>query len=358
MLHQKNPRSSRANQAVGIAAYQAPLLVLEQREQLSAVNDTVTVGANERSTTVDVLANDTGSSKTLVSVSNPTGGGAVSIVNGKALYSLMAPYSSLAEYTAANNEVLNKINAWHVDEVAAIITHYQGVTNAITRFGNFLDGWSSPAGSMFGTIVTNAGGAFGPSGSIAGKALNYLGNAYASNVGASNQSLIQAAIQTAANDQSAAITGAGIAKQAFMDSYNAQLQTTPNPTVLTGGTFQYTMTEMVTIRTPSGYVTTIAQPSTATVTVSMNVTNYFAMTQSVNGWRAGNLAALNQHVWSSAPDLNKLYGQTLLGYAQSRGWTVTWWQSLGYWHAAVTDIPFVLDATDIATELNAIGYRQ
>ena len=65
----------------------------------------------------------------------------------------------------------------------------------------------------------------------------------------------------------------------------------------------------------------------------------------------------SMHIYAGTPNLDKIYGDVLRTYASQRGWTVTWWQSLGYWNAAVPDIPFILDATDIASELNRIGYR-
>ena len=80
----------------------------------------------------------------------------------------------------------------------------------------------------------------------------------------------------------------------------------------------------------------------------------------LNNFRSGNCCsnsgALNMHTYAGTPDLDRIYGGILLAYASNRGWTVTWYQSIGNWHAGVTDFIF-LDAQDIADELNRIGYR-
>ena len=97
--------------------------------------------------------------------------------------------------------------------------------------------------------------------------------------------------------------------------------------------------------------------SSATVSVSLDVTDYSEMITNIDTWSAAHSAELSMHSYPGTPDLDEIYASTLLSFASQQGWVVTWQSITSYWYAAVTDIPFVLDATDKASELNAIGYQ-
>lgn len=332
--------------------------VLEGRILLSAVNDSVAVATGGTSVAVNVLANDTGDFLSIVSVDTPTNGGMATITGNEIQYALPVMARSLAEFTAANNTAVLAIANWHTTEVGQINAHYNAVFATIGRFGSFLDGWVGGMGTL--TEITGAaGGAAGGYADVAAKALGYLASAYTANVSAGNADIILAAQQAAATSQAAEIAAAAAKAQSLTDSLNAQLLNVPNPIHHTNDSFTYTIVEFVLLPMPGtpGVTMPVPAESSATVSVSLDVTDYSEMITNVDNWTAEHSAELSMHSYLSTPDLDEIYANTLLNFASQQGWVVTWQSSTNYWYAAVTDVPFVLDATDIASELNAIGYQ-
>jgi hypothetical protein len=332
--------------------------LLERRQLLSAVNDSVTIPANQTSIVVDVLANDTGMSPSIASVGQPTSGGMTSVSDAKVSYTLPVMTKSLADYTAANNTAISAIANWQATEIGQISNFYSAVNSEISRFGTFLGGWVGGM-STVGGMATGVGEALGGYAAVGGKAISLLATAYGSHLNSSNADIIAAAQQLCADQQAAGVLAAQGAALAMTNSLNAQLVQVPNPTVYTSDSFTYVESEMVMVPMMGmpGMMFPMSVQSTATVTVAMNVTDYSAMVNNVNNWVANNSGILAMHTYAGTPDLNQIYGGILLTYASQRGWTVTWQNSTNYWYAAVTDFLF-LDATDIASELNRIGYRQ
>ncbi len=332
--------------------------VLEGRVLLSAVNDSLAIAAGETSGTVDVLANDTGEFLSIVMVDAPTNGGMATVVGDEVQYSLPVMAKSLAEFTAANNAAVLAIANWHTTEVGQINTHYNAVFATINRFGSFLDGFAVGM-SKLGGMAGSAGSAMGGYAGVAAKALGFLASAYAANTSASNADIILAAQQAAVDSQTTEIAAAAAQAQSLTDSLNAQLLNVPNPTQYSNDSFSYTIVEYILLPMSGmpGMTMPVPVESSATVSVTLNVTDYSEMVANVENWMSVHSAEMSMHSYPGTPDLNQIYATTLLSFASQQGWTVTYWNITSSWHAAVTDIPYWVDATDIASELNAIGYQ-
>lgn len=96
--------------------------------------------------------------------------------------------------------------------------------------------------------------------------------------------------------------------------------------------------------------------SSAIVTVAINRFDFSSAIASIDSHRE----SLEHLLYVPTPfeDVTAAYGEMLKGVAQGQGWELTLWEFQGYvpyWDAGATDWPW-WDATDIADELNAIGY--
>jgi hypothetical protein len=102
-------------------------------------------------------------------------------------------------------------------------------------------------------------------------------------------------------------------------------------------------------------------PSTATVAVTMNVTDYSSIVSNINAFDTSNSSLLTMHVYRDS-DITKIYGAMLVDYAATRGWAIIYYPNqppTGFspWAYYSTDWPFMIDGVDIVQELNSINYR-
>ena len=262
----------------------AEIGILDTRILLSAVNDSATLSGTQNSVEIDVLGNDTGMSKSIVSVgnrTNNTNGGMVSSSNGKLTYSIQSvQIKSLSQYTTANNEAIGEITAWHTSEIGYIAKYYAAVSSTIERFGKFLNKFTSGFGTL-GTLAGNIGTYFGGYYAAAGKAIGFLASAYGANVGASYTVVIAAAQQFASDAMDFEIALADQWQQVLIDSLNTQINHVPNPKFYGNDTFTYTMSELQ-MTSMMGMMMMVPVQSTATVSVAANITDYSAMVMNIN----------------------------------------------------------------------------
>lgn len=338
---------------------------LEDRLLFSAVNDVASLSGSQSSIEIDVLANDTGLATGVASVSSPTNatnGAMVTVSNGKITYSLPAAMmaKTLGDYSAALARAELLISNWHATEQGQIATHYSAVNTSIDRFATFLGGAVSDlsaAGGAAGGVGTYLGGGS----AIAGKAIGFLAQAAAANIGASNTAVINAAHQKAAIAQAQAVAAAAQHAQQLTDSLAAQIAQVGSPKIYSDDSFTYVGVEMQMVPMPGmpGMMMMTPVSSMATVSVTVALTDYSAMVMNVNNWQSAHQSEM--HMYAGAPDLDRIYGDMLRSYATSQGWAIVWQgpniSFTPHWYCAMTDWPFILDGTDIASELNSIGYQ-
>lgn len=334
---------------------------LEPKTLLSAVDCSVTIPANQTTITF-VPPVDTTHTIDWEVATQPAHGTASWVNNpstgyDQLTYSLAVAPQSLAGYVAANNSVQSAISLWATTEIGQISAYYGAVNTAIGQFGFFLNNWSNGV-SLLGNIASGAGGATGNPGLAAGGfALSLLTTAYSANTSGGIADIVSAAQQACADQQAVAIANVATKVGAFNTSYAAQLALVPNPTVYTSDSFKYSVEDMFMTMPPGSMMPTYTyQWSTATVSVSMNVSDYSAMIRNVNAWLDANSGALNMHMMPKLT-ISDIYAGILLDYASDRGWTETYHPSTNSWGGDATDWPFMFDSEDIAQELNRIQYH-
>lgn len=341
----------------------------ESRLLLFAVNDSASLSGTQTSVEIDVLANDTGTNKSVVSVgprTSNTNGGMVSLnSNGKLTYSIYAAgIKTLADYTNSNNSAIADINRWHATEVGLIARYYDAINGTIDRFGAFLGNHASGIATL-GGFVGAAVDLVGGYPKAAGMVVGFLASAHASNLGSSNAVIIAAAKQLASARMGVEIDLAGQWANDLLDNLALQNSYVPNPKTYGNDSFTYTINEMwwtVMPGMPGMLMPTYTQ-SSATVSISANITDYRAMVMNIDSWRSSTQSHLNFHKYSGNLDLNRMYGSTLLRYASSRGWSLIYadyslFQTGNYWLSPYSPVipNGQLDGQDVADELNAIGY--
>lgn len=341
----------------------------EQRLLLFAVDDSASLTGSNTSVVIDVLGNDPGVFKKVDSVGvrtyNTNGGVVTFNPDGTLTYSVYAgsEVKALADYTTANNNAIAAITAWHTTEVGRITNHYSAVSATIDRFGEFLQLHSGGLG-ILGTAAGQATSAyFGLNPEAVGKVVAFLSCAYAANQNAGYRSIIADAQQIASDACGFEITVADDWQQILFDSLNRHISYYPSPNTYGNDSFTYTMSEikLTPMASMPGMLVPTIVSSTATVNISANVQDYSAMVVNIDRWVSSSQGWLNNHKYPEINDLNKMYGETLMSYATSKGWEVVWELK----HASFTDYHWNgayslwpgLDAGNIADELNAIGFR-
>jgi hypothetical protein len=178
----QEPRNSRRASKSPDRRVSAQVEQLESRRLLSAVNDSVTIPANQTSITFNVLNNDTAQAPMLWEVTEGTFGMVTFYHDGTVNYTFGRMTKSLADYTAANNNANNMITDWQTGQIAYITAYYDATSAAIAQFGSYLNSWPG-AISTLGGLAADAGGLGNNTYTAAGAfALNLVATAYAENL--------------------------------------------------------------------------------------------------------------------------------------------------------------------------------
>jgi hypothetical protein len=381
---------------------------LEQRLCQTAVPDTATLSANTKEApfvVVNVLANDTGmfpaiaelktidGQTTPLQTSNRDNNAHVECVRDntgaiKALkYSLPSPTVTIGDYNAACAAASGGISEWADQERKEIGRYYDAVRTTIVRLAEFLED-SAAKLEFCGSLADLAGdlaGASGASGGgAAGKVVQLFFDACKNKQCRTFQDAVNVANQKSFDDEKIqedkVNSKAKELQKNLQDLMKGQL-----PKTYTDDTFKYVGSEFRRTSKPVPGVSSGSIFSQATVTINMRFDDYRAITQQVTDWKKNNLDGLG-HLINGDLNLDTVYGDTLLAFANRAGAGVTWdangqrWQGIskasgvlvtfympvypysGQYYGIPFSIggylePSTCSGFDIADELNKFGYK-
>jgi hypothetical protein len=327
--------------------------ILELRRLLSAVNDSATLPANSNSVAFNIFDNDSNKPNLWLDGYTMPKFGSVSIgLAGNASYGFMRPIKSQADSNNAQAAANNAITDWQAATQNNIASKYATIAAAIGRFGGFLNQWSTGPGWL-GGIAGDALAIGNTEGfAAAGFALKLIANAYSEYVGSSMTVIIEAARQNAVDLMTAEFQTVQNIVQQLRSDLSAQLLLVPNPTFIGTDTFNYTEQELVFNGMMPSYTTT-----TATITITINRSDYTAMVNNVSSWIQAHSVQLNTNtIMPPETDITKVYGQMLYSFASVNGWMIQYHKSIHKWGGDSTDWPWIFDQEDVCQELNRIGY--
>jgi len=336
----------------------------ESRLLLSALNDTASLSGTQRSVEVDVLANDSGTNKSIVGIGNRTShvnGGMVAYSdapNGKLTYSLVTTgIKTLGDFENIKNRALGQIATWLADEIRQINEHYDAVNTTIDRFsafaGQFGTWWAWVAGG-----TATVGSYAGPVGKVGGKALGFVIGAFAASGIVDNITATAESHRLCDLSRTATIRYAEARAQILTDSLYTQITYVPSPKAYGNDSFTYTMSEMILRPMPGmpGMMVPTMVLSSATVSINCNIMDYSAMVMNVDNWINSTQGPLNSHMYAGTYNLDREYGDMLLRYAAIQGWNIAYQPQFAMtWYSGTANY-FGLDAASIAIELTRIGH--